>query len=72
MCKNIFSILLSIMSFCLISCQLLIAQTSFHRILKDEKFLQYASVVLLEPVHASFGKNIFSDVYEYTDKSNAT
>ena len=71
--KNKFSILLSIMSFCLVSCEPLRAQTSFHRIVKDvnENFLQSASAVLLKPVHASFGKSIFSDVCDFKHETNA-
>jgi hypothetical protein len=71
--KNKFSILLSIMSFCLISSEPLRAQTSFHRMLKDvnENFIRSASVLLSKPEYASFDKNIFSDIYNYTDKSNS-
>ena len=70
--KNKFSILLSIMSFCLISCQPLKAQTSFHRILNNisENSLQSASV-LLKPIHATSGKSIFSDISDYADKSSS-
>lgn len=71
--KNKFSILLSIMSFYLVSCGPLKAQTSFHKIVKNvnEKFLQSASAALLKPAHASFGKSIFSDDCDFKHEPNA-
>jgi|GEM_PF-6129646 hypothetical protein len=67
-----FLILLPIIGYCLISCQLSTAQSGFHRLLSDanENFLQSAGV-FLKPMLATFGKSAFSSNCNCANKNNA-
>ncbi len=73
MSKNKFLMVFLLVSFSMLGFQQLRPQTSFHGIVKNVNkiFLQSSNISLLGPAGTGFGKSIFSDVRDYTDKSNA-